>query len=70
MTKKDEEYPTAAIFLWPPGTELEFSYGSHTGTAIGRPGSNMLVHRPYWNLSKTRGLRDVPIKMEQGGMYV
>merc|ERR1712000_540800 len=70
MTAQDEPYPTAAVFVWPPGTELEFSYGSHTGQATGTRASNLMVHRPYINLSETRKLRDLPIKMVEGGMYV
>lgn len=70
MTIDPNQDHRAIIYMWHPKTIVEFSNGSHTGPANGLRSSNGLVHRPYVNLSTTRGLKDVRINMAKGGVYV
>lgn len=58
----------ATIYMWRPGSKIEFSHGSHTGPANGLTSSNGRIHRPYVNLSETRKLKDVPVNIEIGGV--
>ncbi|KAF4505961.1 hypothetical protein G6O67_006093 [Ophiocordyceps sinensis] len=58
------------VYMWRPKAKLEFSHGSHIGPTKGVTASNGLVHRPYKHLSETKGLRDVEIDLEHGGILV
>jgi hypothetical protein len=60
----------ATIYMWRPGSKIEFSHGSHTGPANGLTSSNGRIHRPYVNLSETRKLKDVPVNIETGGVMI
>ncbi|KAG8428670.1 hypothetical protein J3459_002534 [Metarhizium acridum] len=70
LTTIEDPHPKVIVYVWLPGTQLEFSHGSHVGTVRGVPASNGLTHIPYSNLSKTRNLRDVSIKFHQGGTFI
>ncbi|KAG8424402.1 hypothetical protein J3458_022429 [Metarhizium acridum] len=70
LTTIEDPHPKVIVYVWLPGTQLEFSHGSHVGIARGVPASNGLTHIPYSNLSKTRNLRDVSIKFHQGGTFI
>lgn len=68
LTIQRDQGHRAIIYVFRPGTHIEFSIGSHDGPAKGVPSSNGQVHRPHVHLARTRGLEDFGIDMEEGGM--
>ncbi|SPJ72375.1 uncharacterized protein FTOL_02103 [Fusarium torulosum] len=58
------------IYMWHPGTNLEFSHKSHIGVNKGAASSNGLVHIPYSYLKHVKKLEEYPVGLEKGGVLI
>jgi hypothetical protein len=68
FTIAEETENEAIVYVWGDDTTLEFSYGSHAGELKGVISSYKMFHVPFVYLKRKKGLQEVSVHMERGGM--